>query len=97
MQELEEIEFTEQPTQIATEQYYGQVQPQTTEDNIKSIETQSNSIDRPLIYRTKIEIERINHRKTPKVNTVSAITSHHRIPRTTSNRTLIYRIETQSN
>ena len=95
MQELEEIEFTEQP--IATEQYYGQVQPQTTEDTIESIETQSNSIDRPLIYRTKIEIERINHRKTPKVNTVSAITSHHRIPRTTSNRTLIYRIETQSN
>ena len=44
MQELEEIEFTEQPTQIATEQYYGQVQPQTTEDNIESIEIQSNSL-----------------------------------------------------
>ena len=42
---MEEIQFVDQqPTQIATEQYYGQVQPQITEDNIESIEIQSNSL-----------------------------------------------------
>ena len=87
--------------------------PETTEDSNRRNRSKSKTslsnrnsielIDRTWIYRTLIyrtefnQIERINHRKTPKVNTVSAITSHHRIPRTTSNRTLIYRIETQSN